>query len=173
MRVPPGSGVRPTPDRVREALFSILGTKVAGARVLDAFAGAGALGFEAISRGAAEVTFVESEARVLESLRKNAAALDVNARCRILQGRVESLLEHGGLPAGFDLVLADPPYDSGPGESFLERLAAAGILAAGAGVVFQRDIRTLSASGEGTGLERIRTVRYGRTCLDFYGAREG
>ena len=173
LRVPPDFRVRPTPDRVREALFSILGTTFEGGRVLDAFAGTGALGFEALSRGAADVTFVEADTRALVFLRRNAETLEVTARCLIHAERVETLLDRRGLGGGFDLVLADPPYASGPGESFLRQVAASGILLAGARVVFQRDVRTLPAPGPGTGLEQVRTARYGRTCLDFYSVPEG
>lgn len=126
----PASVTRPTSDRVREALFSTLGSRVAGSRVADLFAGSGALGIEALSRGAAAVTFVEQDRRAAAVIRDNLA------RCRLdgPQARVEvagvrrwlrrlgaaaQVARGGGRPAGtlFDLVLADPPYVKRPGDS--------------------------------------------------------
>lgn len=116
--VPPG-GVRPTQDRVRAALFSSLGEGVVGARVLDLFAGSGALGFEALSRGAADVCWVESDRRVGRVLLENAARLGVGAAThaaacgsgRLLVADVWRFLERSpDGAAAFDLVLADPPY---------------------------------------------------------------
>lgn len=105
----PKRGTRPTSERVREALFSSLdsASEVAGARVLDLYAGSGALGLEALSRGAADVWFVESDAGALAVLRANVAAVGLGGT--VLPGAVDSVL--GGPPAStVDLVLADPPY---------------------------------------------------------------
>ena len=108
--VPPGDAVRPTADRVREALFSSLGARVVGASVLDAFAGSGALGLEARSRGAAHVTLVEQDRRALDVLRRNVAAVALDG-VDVVAGDVGRLLRDRRLPgAPFDLVLLDPPY---------------------------------------------------------------
>src|SRR3954468_12920655 len=110
LRAPPGRDTRPTADRVREALFSILGD-VGGLRVLDLFAGSGALGLEALSRGAAEAVFVDSDARASAAVRSNLDALGI-------EGHVHRRDAFGGLsPAWegedpFDLVSAAPPYSS-------------------------------------------------------------
>lgn len=173
IRVPPGRDVRPTGDRVREALFSILGPEVDGARVLDAYAGSGALGFEALSRGARRVTFMESAATALACIRDNAVTLGVEDRCEILAGQVESLLQTGSPIRRYDLVMADPPYGVPTGGDFLARLVDAGALSAGARVVFQRSRGAEPADTESTGLRLVRTARYGRTCLDFYAFRAG
>lgn len=163
--VPPGGGVRPTADRVREALFSILGSAVRDARVLDTYAGSGALGFEALSRGAARTTFVEADRRALRTLRANAALLGVAERSSIHQGRVIDLLSRGAVTGPFDLIFADPPYEGAETGPFLS--LAAGVLADGGTVVIERDSgREAAAVGS---LERSRTARYGRCCLDFYG----
>jgi 16S rRNA (guanine(966)-N(2))-methyltransferase RsmD len=109
LQAPPGRTTRPTSDRVREALFSVLGGRVDGARVLDLFAGSGALGIEALSRGAAEATFVDSAPAALKALRANLAALDVAAEIR----RQDALRFLGGASAAgreYDLVFLDPPY---------------------------------------------------------------
>ena len=108
---PKSRGTRPTTDRVREALYSALGSRMslAGARVLDLFAGTGALGLEALSRGAAHATFVEQHAPTLAIARRNAATLGVSDDCTFL--RADALAHLGRQPGGaFDLVLADPPY---------------------------------------------------------------
>ena len=107
---PAGEGTRPTADRAREALFSILGP-LDDLRVLDVFSGSGALGFEALSRGARSVTFVERSKPALAAITANIAALDVAAQTRTMPGDWEAALDrerrHGAV---YDLVLADPPY---------------------------------------------------------------
>jgi 16S rRNA (guanine(966)-N(2))-methyltransferase RsmD len=108
LQAPPGRSTRPTSDRVREALFSILGDAVRDARVLDLFAGSGALGIEALSRGAAEVVFVDSDARAVAVARANLAAIGADAAVH----RRDALAWLGGADATFDLVFADPPYSS-------------------------------------------------------------
>ncbi len=107
---PRGDRTRPTTDRVREALFSALGSRMTlpGARVLDLFAGSGALGLEALSRGAARATFVEQHARTLAVARRNAAALGLEPRATFV--RADALAYLRRAPEAFDLVLADPPY---------------------------------------------------------------
>jgi 16S rRNA (guanine966-N2)-methyltransferase len=107
--VPRDARVRPTADRVREAWMSILGEELRDARVLDLFAGSGALGLEALSRGAAEATFVELSPPSLEALRTNIDALAVGDRARVHRG--DALRFAAGLGAGaFDVAFADPPY---------------------------------------------------------------
>ncbi len=102
-------GVRPTTERAREALFSILGERVRGARVLDAAAGSGALGFEALSRGAREIVFVEADRRTAAVLEANAVAVGLSERVRVLVRPVASFLRIDR-PAGFDFVFFDPPW---------------------------------------------------------------
>jgi 16S rRNA (guanine966-N2)-methyltransferase len=131
LEIPADSRVRPTADRVREAWFSILGASVVGARVLDLFAGSGALGLESLSRGAAHAEFVELNAASIRALKANVAALGVEELVTVHRG--DALRFAGHLPpAAFDLALADPPYTA----DFAERLVAlfrkvpfAGILA--------------------------------------------
>ena len=109
LQAPPGDATRPTSDRVREALFSILGERVAGARVLDLFAGSGALGLEALSRGAAAATFVDSAAAPLKALNANLEALGGEAEVR----RPDALRFLGSARSQarvYDLVFLDPPY---------------------------------------------------------------
>jgi 16S rRNA (guanine966-N2)-methyltransferase len=113
LAVPDVKGVRPTPDRVREALFSALEARadLDGARALDLFAGAGALGLEAWSRGAASVVLVEQAPRVVRTLGANVDAAGASGAARIVRAPVERYL--AGSPTPFDLVLMDPPYTAG------------------------------------------------------------
>jgi 16S rRNA (guanine966-N2)-methyltransferase len=116
--IPEGTGVRPTPDRVRETLFNWLRDDVAGARCLDLYAGTGALGFEALSRGAAEAWFVEQDSVLVAALGAQAQVFDVQPR--IVRQDAASLLR-GHAPQKFDLVFLDPPYAL-PIEPLLELL---------------------------------------------------
>jgi 16S rRNA (guanine966-N2)-methyltransferase len=106
LAAPRGAGTRPTADRVREALFSMLGD-VAGARVLDLYAGSGALGIEALSRGAASAVFVERDAQAVAAIERNLEPLDVDASV----ARAEAVRWLGRAEGRYDLVFCDPPYD--------------------------------------------------------------
>lgn len=112
--VPP-RGVRPTSERLREALMSIIGTELQGARVLDCFAGSGAFGFEALSRGAASVTFVEHGAPVCQHLRNTAESFRVAEQCTVLRGSARGILHRLATTTEtrFDLLFFDPPYERG------------------------------------------------------------
>ena len=110
----PGHGLtRPTQAKLRQALFNSLQTVIADARLLDLFAGAGTLGFEALSRGASHVTFVESNRTTARMIEKNAATLGVQDRIKIIVDSVESVWSRVKGIAPYDLVLADPPYAGG------------------------------------------------------------
>lgn len=106
-----GKGVRPTTDRVRESWMAALGDAVMEARILDLFAGSGALGLEALSRGALQVTFVEKTRGALQALQGNVEALGAGDRCHVVRGDAMAFVRRLG-PSDFDLVLADPPYDT-------------------------------------------------------------
>jgi 16S rRNA (guanine966-N2)-methyltransferase len=127
---PPGDRTRPTTERVREAWMSRLQHDIPGARVLDLFAGSGALGLEALSRGAVHVTFVERGAGALRALEANIRALHAGAHCAVV--RTDALKYVDTLDANsFDIVFADPPYGSGEAERLVtafERTAFASIL---------------------------------------------
>jgi 16S rRNA (guanine966-N2)-methyltransferase len=134
---PPGRGTRPTSDRVREALFSILGDRVHQARVLDLFAGSGALGIEALSRGAAAATFVERSPQALRTLRDNLQALALDARVE----RADAVKWLRIAADQYDLVFLDPPYDlAGRLGGELSAVLPA-VLAPGATVVAESDRR--------------------------------
>jgi 16S rRNA (guanine966-N2)-methyltransferase len=140
LAAPDGSATRPTSDRVREALFSVLGTSVEGARVLDLFAGSGALGIEALSRGAASAVFVDRAPRAIGAVRANLAALGIDADVRRIEARAW-LRTASARSEAYDLVFLDPPYRRAAelGREFSEGLAA--VLAPGARVVTESDRR--------------------------------
>ena len=137
LATPAGEATRPTADRVREALFSILGP-LDGLHVLDIFAGSGALGFEALSRGAASVAFVESAKPALAVIAANIAALDVRSQARAIAGDWEAALDRERLRgAVVDLVLADPPYADTQGVAPRLGVVLADLLRAGGRVVLE------------------------------------
>ena len=167
LKVPP-SGVRPTGDRAREALFNSLGTLVDldGAAVLDLYAGSGALGLEALSRGAGRVLFVESSPTVLPVLRSNLAAVGLPGG-RIVAGSVPAVV---AAPAreSYDVVLADPPYATPVEEVYdvLRALATNGWLAPEAVVVVERSSRERDWEWP-TPLVGLRERRYGEAVLRY------
>lgn len=133
-------GVRPVSDRAREGLFSSLAAEVPGARVLDLFAGTGALGIEALSRGAERATFVERNPPALQALRENLARTRLGDRAEVVAGDATRFVARGGEGGGFDLALADPPYDATSElvESLLRALAEGWVRDGGAVVVTRR-----------------------------------
>jgi 16S rRNA (guanine966-N2)-methyltransferase len=137
---PPGSATRPTSDRVRESLFSVLGASVHGARVLDLYAGSGALGIEALSRGAASAVFVDHSQKATAAIRTNLDALAIGAVVRCAEARA-ALRPSPAPPYPYDLVFLDPPYrhDAGLGRELSEALPP--VLAAGARIVSESDRR--------------------------------
>lgn len=177
LTAPAGGQTRPTSDRVREALFSALGTMtdLRGARFADLYAGSGAVGLEALSRGADHTLLVESEARAARVIRDNIVALRVGPAARLVTGRVAQVL---GLPPEgepYDVVFADPPYAVTDEEvaAVQRALVANGWLAPDAVVVFERSTRTVVRGEPLTWVEGItaeRSRRYGETTL-WYGRR--
>jgi 16S rRNA (guanine966-N2)-methyltransferase len=167
---PHGSATRPTSDRVRESIFNILahgidGLELDGARVLDLFAGTGAMGLEAVSRGARFCQFVEDSAEARGLIRKNADALGVIGLVKIWR-RDATLLGPCSPQPGFDLVFADPPYGKGLGEKALKSLIAGAWLNPG-GIVVLEEAQT-SVVGDIGGLSLIDTRDYGDTTIRFY-----
>lgn len=164
------SGLRPMAARVRGAVFDRLGDRLHEARVLDLFAGSGAMGFEALSRGASLVTFVEADARVVRHLRDQAAALQVQARIELRRGMLPAALASGPKAAPYDLVLIDPPF-ARPDviEPVAHALVERGWLAPGAIVVCERErVRGKSAPVTWPAGLRIDDTRvYGQAQIDF------
>jgi 16S rRNA (guanine966-N2)-methyltransferase len=163
---PRGQSVRPTSDRVREALFSILGV-IEGARVLDLFAGSGALAIEALSRGAGEAVLVDSSSAAIASIRRNLRALDLTADVR--RARALEFLERArAARAEYDLVFLDPPYRHASGLG--ARLSTA------LGPVLAPDARVIAESDRRAPLELVLPLvderRYGDTLIRIHGSRQ-
>ena len=140
LEAPSGLATRPTGDRVREALFSMLASRVGpfeGLRVADLYAGSGALGFEALSRGAVFATFVETDGSAQAAIKGNAVRLVVAERVRILGGSALALPRS----EPFDLIFADPPYAPGSGSGIVKAVSDAGWLAAGGWMAVETDRR--------------------------------
>jgi 16S rRNA (guanine966-N2)-methyltransferase len=172
LTTPPGRDTRPTSDRVREALFSTLDSivELAGARVVDLYAGSGAVGLEAASRGAAHVLLVEADPRAARATRANVAALGVADRVRVTTAKVEQVLA-AAPEQGYDVVFADPPYAAPVAEvdAMLTALVDNAWLAEGAVVVVERSSRDAPVQWV-PGITAERARRYGETML-WYGRR--
>jgi 16S rRNA (guanine966-N2)-methyltransferase len=170
LRTPPGLATRPTGARVREALFSILGD-LTGSRVLDLYAGSGALGIEALSRGADSVVFVEHDRAALECIRENLAEIGISEKARVMPVTVSVALKRVGSegPSPFDLVFCDPPWeflDRAANE--LGRLASSDVLATEARIVLEHDARDSDPSVPG--LVAYDRRRWGDTAMSFFRA---
>lgn len=161
-------GVRPTSERTREAIFDILGpATVSGARVLDLYAGTGALGTEALSRGAASADFVDADRAVARTLEEALAELGLSGVARVHVGDLDRGLP-GGLGGPWNLVFLDPPYDGDAGARWVESAARGGLLGADGILVYER--RKGSDAPAPAGLT-LRTDRiYGDTAVAFYRA---
>ena len=167
---PPGFEVRPTLDRVREALFSILMPRLEDTAFLDLFSGTGAIGIEALSRGAKTATFVDQDARSMEVLRRNLEATHFTANARVhrlaLPGGLRSLTND---PVRYDLVFIDPPYAFEAYTELLDQLPQSGLLTDDAIVVVEHNARKgQDPLTEVTGLTRYRVASYGETALSFF-----
>ena len=166
LKSPTWDGLRLTSDRLRETLFNILGPSIRGAHVLDGYAGTGAIGIEALSRGAASVTFVERDPRAVTLIEANLHALGGGAEAKpviIPAGLADAITRLGGQV--FDLIILDPPYAHG---AAAEALTSAGAIAAPqTRVVIEHAARHAPPDAH-AGLRRTRTVTAGDSALSFY-----
>ena len=170
MQAPTWDGLRPTAERLRETLFNVLGPRVAGTRVLDGYAGTGALGIEAISRGAAWVTFVESDRRAQALVAQNLSRCGIESGYAIIRAtaaRAFATLLAGSAFVPFDVILLDPPYDRPHSDVLndVDRLLVPG------GLVVIEHARTRVAPDVAGRLERTRELRSGDSSLTFYTCR--
>lgn len=165
---PKGEEVRPTAGVVREALFGILGQWIEGIRVLDLFAGTGSIGFEALSRGAKRVTFVERLPEARNAIQKTAQLLDATDRVEVIDGNAAGKIRHRIDPdVQFDLVYVDPPYGHERPAKVLGRIVSEGLLAEGGYVVYEQERKEIPARPV-EGLACLDVRRYGRTVLSFF-----
>ncbi len=167
----PKSGVRPTMDRVKAAIFSSLGDAITDARVLDLFAGSGALGIEALSRGAASVLFVEEDRQLTEAIEKNLAKTKLDGRVR--RQEVFEFLQRSSRTERFQIIFADPPYEkTKSGERFIEKLlkneALAQLLEPNG--VFVLEKRSTEQTPVTTLWDIVRVRKYGSTEVLFLSA---
>ncbi|MCS7223537.1 MAG: 16S rRNA (guanine(966)-N(2))-methyltransferase RsmD [Armatimonadetes bacterium] len=164
-----GKGLRPTSDRIRKSLFDILGGEVEGAQFLDIFAGTGAVGIEALSRGAVRATFIEISRRTSEALRRNLTRLGIAHQAEVLVGDarkwLKRLFERG---AFFDIVFLDPPYGTDLGKRTLEVLAAHGSVVRPGGWVIVQHLSKEALTDQWGPLTLAKRRRIGEHCLSFY-----
>ena len=161
LKPPSWDGLRPTSDKLRETLFNVLSPRIAGSRVLDGYAGTGAIGIEAISRGAAHVTFVEADRRAAALVRENLQACAITAGYTIEQNDVGAALSRMPVEEPFDLIVLDPPYDAIEISKVLD--AAGRVLGTDGVIVLERATRRepeVPAS-----LARVRDIRSGDSTL--------
>jgi 16S rRNA (guanine966-N2)-methyltransferase len=175
LEAPPGMSTRPTSDRLRETLFNVLAPRISGAAFLDLYAGSGAVGIEAISRGASQVTFVERSPDAARILRSNLEKLGITSGFRVRAGSVKVLLtarssNSGPRPERYEVVFLDPPWDAH--EEYATTLGllggpAAAHLATGAFVIAEHRRKQALAEQYG-GLKRTRLLEQGDAALSFY-----
>src|SRR5262249_41059745 len=160
IRSVPGLDVRPTPDRLREALFNVLAPRIEGVVFADLYAGTGAVGIEALSRGASRAIFVEQNRAAVGVIRANLKSLGIENRADVRQGKVSALV----LNLEADVVFIDPPY-----RLDAEYDATMSSVNAHAQVLVQHDVRRALAESYGA-LRRVRVLRQGDNCITFYSA---
>ncbi len=165
---PRGQAIRPTSDRVKEALFSILGERTTGARVLDLYAGTGSIGIEALSRGAAHVTFVEANREALRLVQSNLEQCGLQQAARICACQVKQFFSRGSLWSGpYDIVFCDPPYQVTPELVALANTWEGPWLAVDAVVIFEHGKKADIPSPLGS-LTRVKRYDYGDTALTLF-----
>jgi len=167
LSVPSDPKLRPTSDKVREALFNILGQDLTGFDVLDLYAGSGALGFEALSRGARRVVFVEANPKTAGALRRSAEELSLEHEAWVIVGRVENVLDRARLGGPYHVIFADPPYDATAEAGLVDGVDSGRLLGMHGTLVVERESRNPVDLGR-SGLKLARTAVYGRTALDFF-----
>ena len=163
---PGWDGLRPTSDRLRETLFNVLSGRVEGATVLDGFAGTGAVGIEALSRGAAHVTFVESDPRAVRLIERNLERCAVSDRYAIIRAGFADAARRSP-PGLFDLVFLDPPYGS---DTIVGTLEAAAALVAPAGWLILEHARRDAAPARVASIAKMRDIDSGDSALSLYAA---
>ena len=167
-----GLDIRPTSDKVREAVFNILGERGFG-NVLDLFAGTGAMGIEALSRGAVEAVFVDSDAGAVSLIRKNLETCGLSGPARVYKREVRGILPaFSRRGESFDLIFIDPPYESSLTEETLRDIEKFGLLKPG-GIAVAETSKRSPLAADTPGLKLLDRRRYGDTLVYFFAAEEG
>jgi len=164
----PGIGTRPTTDKVKEALFSMIGPYFEGGAALDLFAGTGGLGIEALSRGMESAVFVDMEPKSIDTVRANLKATGLESRAEVYRndaGRALSAMEKRG--RSFDLVFLDPPYRMKHGDELMRIMADKGLLRDEALIVLEHE-SAYAYPEDITGFNRLRQAVYGETAISIY-----
>lgn len=169
---PKGANTRPTASRLREAIFNICQNEIEGSRFLDLFAGSGAMGFEALSRGAKEAIFIENDREAIRCIQQNAELLNVKNRCQIIQGNVLSQLKK--LKSNFEIIFADPPYHTyiqGSSTTYSEKVIEIidhSQLLVSNGILFIEEAFSTPPKPSLTSLEFENSRRMGEAVLQIY-----
>ncbi len=169
LKVPSGDAVRPTQDRVREALFSMLQNEIRGIKILDLFAGAGSVGLEALSRGAEKATFVEFSSKHLSILKSNVEMLKAQDRCELIRGDAYQWILSAGKNKNFDIVFADPPYELAAEKGYAQMLKVLlenNVVKPGG--LFIAEMKFRQDPDEGEGWELVRDRKYGMSRIAIY-----
>ena len=165
LNTPTGIDLRPTSAKLRETLFNVIGPRISGANVIDGFAGTGAVGIEALSRGAAHVTFIEYDNRAIGLTTENVRRCDIKAGCEIIFGSFKETMKKNFSVDEFDLIFLDPPYEEDGLKEIIKtaesKLAVDGLLV----IEHSRRRRAPEAAGR---MRRMRTLLSGDSSLDFY-----
>jgi len=170
-----GLALRPTSDRLRETLFNILGARVEGSRFLDLFAGSGAIGIEAISRGAVSAVFVENHSAAVRLIRANLASLRIESGARVMAAEVAAAIRTlEKLPdTAFDFIFLDPPYAEEKQYEGTLRALEKSLLAGESTIVIAEHRKTFELPASLGALERVRILHQGDAALSFYRKRPG
>lgn len=172
LRAPAGLAIRPTSDRLRETLFNILARRIEDCRFLDICAGSGAVGIEALSQGASEVTFVERSRRACEVIEANLNALGIGRQATIINGDVAAALKQLDKEAKqFDIVFFDPPYASEIHGQVMSLVGSRDLLSDGAIVILEHRAKSPREAEYG-GLRMFRHMKQGESALTFYEASD-
>src|SRR6202158_1083291 len=171
-----GLALRPTSDRLRETLFNVLAPNIAGSRFVDLFAGTGAIGIEALSRGAAEVVFIENHPPAATLIRRNLDSLDVRSGVTVLAVDVHRGLEtltsrQKEAELGFDYVFLDPPYAAAEDYASVLRFLGSADLLVSSGIVIAKHRRNFALLETAGALRRVRVLKQGDAALSFYRRR--
>ena len=168
LKAVPGNGTRPTTDRIKETLFNIIADRIPGCRFLDLFAGSGAIGIEALSRGAAFSVFVESDRKAQQVIRANLEFTHLKEKARIIGAEAVRTVQSMDGEAPFDIIFMDPPYDNGLERKVMEALRATSLVSGNTLLIAEASKGTDVSWAQATGYEVVREKHYGSNRHVFF-----